>query len=326
MTSALLGVLLLTLSAAPAPSTVAPCKRFDAARDLLKAGEPASALPIFRACLASAPGDAEVRWRALLGMALSNELSGRILPAVQYYRAFLEVSRKTSNSDWLTRRANAAREVERLEPTVLKTHALVQLTTTPSGARVTVDGRSPEIIGGPAAVTPFVTYVRSGPRSFQLNRDGHDALVRQIDAAVGQRYNVQVVLPKTPQVLPSPTVTTPPAMKTAAPNPGPWVLIGAGAAIAVAGAVSLAIMFDKVDQFEALVPISEQPEANVQARGLADDIRALNPAGVILLGAGVAALVGGIIWRVVDSEDAPSAGVNLSGGPQHVHTGIWARF
>lgn len=109
------------------------------------------------------------------------------------------------------------------------------------------------------------------------------------------------------------TGASPPAAAAKAPRVGAWVLVGAGVAVAGAGAVSLAVSEGAYQKLQSGTPGDEG--AALRASG-----PTLGTLGLVGLGVGGAAIVGGLVWLLVPSAPAvalvptPVGGALVLGG------------
>ena len=104
--------------------------------------------------------------------------------------------------------------------------------------------------------------------------------------------------PPTPTPTPAPTPTQPPrptlppAPTAREVGPGPWITLGLGAALAGTG---VALMVTAVDaQSDAANATSERAR-----QSSLDGASSQHTAGVVMLGVGGAAMLGGVLWRVL---------------------------
>ncbi len=105
--------------------------------------------------------------------------------------------------------------------------------------------------------------------------------------------NVDIVVPATPE------------KPTGGPGPWPWVLTGSGGGIAVIGAILLGVGVPKVSSASAACPDrSKCTDEDAKTKG--NTGLALERAGGALIGIGVAAAAGGVIWYFVAPKGAPT--------------------
>jgi hypothetical protein len=150
----------------------------------------------------------------------------------------------------------------------------LKLTSTPAGARVVIDGK-------PAGVTPYDQEVAPGPHELTIELDGRESETRFVTAKASEPVVLEVPLT---------------AAGGRSKQLPPLVVMGAGAALFVTGAVMLAIDQDRGP---------DQPP----------EIRNTGPTGVAFAVAGLAAAAGGYVWyrSVGKHESAPVAAVTHEG-------------
>jgi hypothetical protein len=88
---------------------------------------------------------------------------------------------------------------------------------------------------------------------------------------------------------------------------GPWIVIGASAAVAVAGGVLLAVALSNKSAVEN--PQSSDPEGPRYAdfQGKADTVLPLSAIGITALSLGVAGAAAGLTWKLLSTERNPSS-------------------
>jgi tetratricopeptide (TPR) repeat protein len=161
------------------------------------------------------------------------------------------------------------------------------------------------------------------------NASDHDVVEHRIrnlkDQLAQEKPSATVVpvLPSTAAVAP-PTATVPaatpiaeptaaPTEPSAAPGPptegghsvAPWVIVGAGGALLVTGAVLLGIGSGDVSSADKACPGRTNCPNAVAAQG--NRGRGLDAAGVVVGIAGVAGVAGGLVWHFVDSKSRTGA-------------------
>jgi hypothetical protein len=102
----------------------------------------------------------------------------------------------------------------------------------------------------------------------------------------------------------------------AASQVGPWVLIGAGAAVAIAGGVLLAVALDYKHQVEQPTGVDGEAPRYSAVKSKDDLVFPLSFAGVAGLGVGLASVAGGVIWKVTTAgnPERPSTEVEVGLG------------
>lgn len=150
--------------------------------------------------------------------------------------------------------------------------------------------------GSPLAVLPGRVRVEASAGDAVLFQ-------RDLEVAAGQREAVEVPAPA-PRPTAAVTVRTPHAPRREPParSPVPWIVAGAGAALAITGNLFILARDAAVNERDAFCPGGTCPSPDAQARaGDADDTaRAWQTAAYVTAGVGAAALVGGIVWGVLD--------------------------
>lgn len=113
----------------------------------------------------------------------------------------------------------------------------------------------------------------------------------------------------TPQPTPSVTPAATTAPRSSDPGPGPWIVVGVGAAVLVTGAVLLGVAAADVASVEG----AQRGTAWTDVSGAYQRSEAESIAGGVLLGVGAAAAAAGIVWVATSGgssevEVAPTAG------------------
>ena len=156
------------------------------------------------------------------------------------------------------------------------------------------------------ALEAFERYLREVPEAG--NRAQVEARIAVLREAIARAESAEA----SAHVAPEPTTETVPPEEPASSSPavGAWVLLAAGAAIAVGGGVSLGLAAADVASVEHAPPDTEwSTVADAFGRSEAESI-----AGAILLGVGGAAMVAGIVWAVLPSSESASVTVSVSPG------------
>lgn len=108
----------------------------------------------------------------------------------------------------------------------------------------------------------------------------------------------------------------------AGPGPMPWIVLGAGAAVAVTGVILIGVAAGDV----AAVENAPQGSSWSDVSAAYDRSEPLSIAGAVLIGVGGAAMIGGLVWGVVggssSSSEQPQAELTI--GPGSV--GVRGRF
>jgi len=206
--------------------------------------------------------------------------------------------------------------------------------TTTTGATILVDGVAvgTDPLGRSVFVEPGKHVVEA------KGADGGDR--KEVEVAGGAESDV-VLAPGQAAPGTSPAPTAPPPGGDSAEEPrapvGAWILLGAGATVAVAGGVLLGVGLGTAggaaDDGRAIAAdggTCEPPSAGFEAR--CDDAlsgtstgNALGATGGVLLGVGAAAALGGVIWILTSGESSETGGLELRpvAGPDAA--GLWIR-
>jgi tetratricopeptide (TPR) repeat protein len=99
-----------------------------------------------------------------------------------------------------------------------------------------------------------------------------------------------------------------PARSGGGPGAGPWVLLGAGAAVAGAGGVFLGLTLADIDRVEEAQGV---PWADV--RDAADRVPIFSSVGYAAAGLGLAMVIGGVVWAAVGEEGTTEVSLGPGG-------------
>lgn len=198
-------------------------------KDALMRADPAEAKRIFSQGLEKAKG--EERWRMLLGLGLALEIGDENVEALYTYRTFLVETREAPEAKtdpWPKRRRRVIEDVAHIEEEVLASHARIELTSDPEGARVVADGEpTPHR-------TPAVVYLTAGEHTLRFELDDHTPELVALTLAAGQRELVHRQLDAPiaePPPVPSAAEAAAPVPPRKAPPPPPPVTPDAPAPI-----------------------------------------------------------------------------------------------
>jgi len=176
----------------PAPASAAPADDvqalYEAAKADLKEKRFVFALKKFKQALALAKDDAENEWRMILGAALAYEQMGQVEFTLEYYRLFLdsvERHRAAVTDKWTNRIRVVEDQVSVLENTLLGERGVIDLNSTPPGARITIDGNMPGADGN--ATTPFPVYATPGTHVLRVEKDGFAPTELTVQVKLGAR-------------------------------------------------------------------------------------------------------------------------------------------
>ncbi len=247
---------------------------YAAGKAALRANDFDKALTHFKASVQSAGDHQAAQWKGLIGIAYAFRGMGELGYALETYRRFLDDSSQHTKMlppKWRARREAVQAEVTELENVALETHALATVTSSPPGARITVDGAPVGADGD--ATTPYALYVKPGSHTITITLKGFVAETRTLALSMGELIPVSVSLtsakaatqpvvpPDAPPQDPSAPVTQDPGVaagdasapvtkdpgvaagdgqvgiarteSVAGPSYGPYILLSTGAAAAL---------------------------------------------------------------------------------------------
>lgn len=154
------------------------------------------------------------------------------------------------------------------------------------------------------------------------------AVAEVAPGAVDLEARVGAALRGESAVVAAPPPTTPSVRR--GPGAAPWVLVGVGGAVMVAGGALLAASVGALGDVEALCPGYRcgalDGAQRTSAQESYDRARTLNTAGWVTLGVGAAAAVGGVVWYALASRrsDGPVVTAVVTGDGAAV--GLSGRF
>jgi hypothetical protein len=255
--------------------------------DLANAGKWGDAVKRFREVVAirSAPP-------ALFTLAQAEEHTGELATAERTYERALTEAQAAHTADV----AEAARDaLSSIEPRVPR--LVIMLAKPVDGATATLDG-APVAIGEPVKVNP-------GERHVVVSAPGRRAFQSSISLTAGQSVGVtaqlesdgtKVVTPTaTATASATPTATADHAAETRAPFPYGPVLVGAAGVLT--GAIGAVVRVDgqsRYDNANGKCPNWSCPQQSVVDEGNAGRTEII--AGTVVIGVGVAAVVGAVVW------------------------------
>ncbi len=294
----------------------------EAGKAALKEGRLDDAVAFFSDGLKKA-NDETSTWHMLLGLALAHELSGNPVQAATYYRRF--VSRSAGHAEaksgrWASRRRSALKDIDKLEPEVLATHALVTVSSDPAGAVV-------ELADGSEYTAPAGLYLSPGQHQLELTRQGFATMILVVSVTEGQRVTIQrSLLPlkelppipespvspantEEPPELPKPAPGTsarsrprsdPSAREKAPPPPQAlgvlgWSFVGLGAASIGTGVVFTLMAADASTELDDLQRGGLTDDALARDAELRDDLSNFQAGAMGLYAGGGALAVGGLL-------------------------------
>ncbi len=293
---------LFTLTATAVWAAEAPC---DAARRLV--GEPDGMSD--QECLRVVAAAEEERWQLWLDMAMAHEHSGDDTAAIAYYERFLDAATGDPlplSSSWAKVREDAAAAVARLDARLRDTHGRLAVTTSPSDAKASFEGKAASI---PTHTTPFVAYLAPGPHNLQLYHPAvGDTRDIAFDISAGQALSLDVDLrADTSTPGPSKAVARAPAgdgvgeVATPSLTDIGWLGVAAGAGAIAVGTALYVVGDGELSATECTTEPWCQPTAAERARRR-DDAEGLRDGGVAAWVVGGLLLAGGITAIALDDQ------------------------
>lgn len=290
---------------------------YESAKEDLKAERTTLALEKFKRAMKLADDDIIARWRSMLGIALAYESLGQAEAALEYYRRFgdaFDTYPGVVEERWRKRRAVAEEKVDALEAKILVKNGLVEVASTPAGARVLVEGSAWGADGD--ASTPFVLCLKPGQWTVTVDLDGYEPTKTTLSVQAGTRQSKSfalkaqavakplgkiVVTKKPPVASPSPPREPQVDLRKETKHAGPrplWGWIAAGTGVAMLGAgvpFSLMAKSDR-DSMGDLDPASNEYDYVNRYRGLDASRKGNQTLSLVLFGVGGAAIVGGVVY------------------------------
>lgn len=120
-----------------------------------------------------------------------------------------------------------------------------------------------------------------------------------------------------PATSPGSTASAPAASAAATPPPpppegehgiAPWIVAGAGGAVAVGGIVAFVVGSGEVSSAESNCPNHKCPSGDAADVSKGNDGRTLETVGGVMVGVGAAAIAGGLIWHFVEPGTPSGSG------------------
>ncbi len=164
-----------------------------------------------------------------------------------------------------------------------------------------------------AALTAFEGYLQAIPDAPQRGEVesriailhealAHTTTTEPIDTTTTETGEGETT-PPGPIAEPAP----PPATTSSDAGPAPWIVLGVGAAVAIAGAVLVGVAFSDIDTVQNAPPNSDF----AGVRAAYDQAPILSGIGWAAIGVGAAMAVAGIVWGVTGSSSAGQAHAEL---------------
>jgi len=339
LTLTLLGVLFV-LAPAHATAPASAEAAYEAGKARLKAGDTAGAIDAFKSGLELAGTDEGRRWQLILALGLSFDRAGEPAHAIESYQRFLDQTKAHGDilsPKWRNRRELVAQDIKKLEGRIAATHGYVTVLSEPAGAAISlgdVRAGATQDLKSPAGF-----YLAQGEYRVTLSLDGYAPYQTTIRVSPGGMSPIKATLNR-----PAKATEAPPFAPTKdegnadieAPSTratsltaevdlgektplGPWVVLGSGGALLVAGGVTTALALgaqgdyeDYVDTIPEALPSEDmRSEYYDETQRLSAKRDMYTTMSGVLLGVGVGAAVGGLVWMLMTPEDTP-AEVSLS--------------
>jgi hypothetical protein len=194
----------------------------------------------------------------------------------------------------------------------------LKLKLEPSNADVRVDTRPPAkddqgmILLDPGSHEIAVEAPDYEPNTRSMRTDGGEQLTLAISL---RSTNQQVAETPAHKELPAPN----PEQNPSSPLPsqgsssvGPWLLIGASAAVVIAGGIMLGVMASNMNTVShPPAGANNEPPRFADVKSAYDSVFPLSVAGFTCLGVGAAGLIGGIAWKVSSGGGDEHAAANF---------------
>ena len=311
---------------------------YEAGKAKLKSGDTAGAIDAFKAGLGLAGTDEGRRRQLILALGLSFDRAGEPAHAIESYQRFLDQTKAHGDilsPKWRNRRELVAQDIKKLEARIAATHGYVTVLSEPAGAAISLGGVR---AGATQDLTsPAGFYLAQGNYRVTLSLDGFEPAQAQIRVSPGGMSPIKVTLSAVTPALKAParhpdTLTDQEALTTKevtassgatlsaevslgqSPSLGPWMLIASGGALVIAGGVTSALALSAHGEYEDYVSTipAELPSEGERERifgeteALSDEVDMYTAMSGALLGVGVGAAVGGLIWMLMTPEDTPA--------------------
>jgi hypothetical protein len=214
--------------------------------------------------------------------------------AIEAYSRYL---REVPNID-AEERAQIVRDLQTLQVGVVRlTLDFDKPGVTVLDERIPIRGARVTNAYGPVQGTKLEIGVRPGHHVVTAKLAGYEDAVWELEAYAGSRDQHAFVLREPPKPVPVAPVTAPVA---SGPGPGPWILMGGGAALLVAGTVTGVIALGKTNDIEDRCPNDVCPRSFdlEDERSSAKTFVRVTDALLIV---GGLAVVGGAAWYLLGS-------------------------
>lgn len=181
----LLACCMLSVSTASAQDLKA---LYNEAKGDLKEARYTFALEKFKKGITLAGDDMKQAWRMMLGTAIAYGKMDQLENCVETYRVFLDslsAHPDQAKGKWESRRKVVEEQVSAIEQEILEQKGMVDIRTTPPGAKILINGVAPGSEG--AAVTPFAAFLRPGQHKVRLDLEGFRTVEVKIEVDIGGR-------------------------------------------------------------------------------------------------------------------------------------------
>jgi len=275
--------------------------------------------------------------RTLRGLGMSAYELRNYVEAIDHFRRALDSNERPLTPQMqreVTQLLTQARSfVSRLTLSVQPAHAELRIDTRtvrrePDGSVLLDPGTHELSIEAPDYETTTRTLRTDGSETLTLNVSLHRANQGRArpepaetsgPVALGLELSEPTLAQPTPPAHESTEATEPTATGSTDSGTGsgaaPWILIGAGGAVAVAGGVLLAVALSNKRAVEN--PSGNAPAwSEYSARN--DSVYPLSLAGIAALGVGAAAAIGGLVWKVTADGTPERAHAQLELTPSGV--------
>jgi tetratricopeptide (TPR) repeat protein len=156
------------------------------------------------------------------------------------------------------------------------------------------------------AINALETYLKRAPNA--ADAETIKRRIENLKAQLAAQPTATATTTTTATATATATAPTATATSTAPPPPerahsaGPWILVGAGGAAVVTGAILLGVGLSKRSQANTLCPNGSCaiPADKPRAEALSADGTTFANIGIIVGSVGLAAVVGGLIWHFVE--------------------------
>jgi hypothetical protein len=297
---------------------------YEAGKAALSAKQPAEALGHFKSALARSDGRLAITWQMLLAVAVAYKDLGYPVHTLEYFKRFLTITAPHQNiasEKWMRRRATVGEQITELELALSMTYGFVMVESTPSGSKLFVAGHRAG--ADEDARTPFRLVLTPGAHVIRVEREGYKTGETRVELSAGAQKTLSVPLGlKEEQASPPAAPTTPKKAPPAAPQTAdvtlieaqplktptasiaPWLLMGGGAA----GAVAIAMSTLVTSESDALTKLeTEGPPPQAEALSKAAEWRdheanlaTYEAVSIAMYAAAGAALASGLIWALLD--------------------------